>query len=137
MNININKDFEKEYKDDSWRGFSMKETIHIGIAAAVIVFCGVWGYFYMGFPLSVTIYIGLPAAAPVLLLGFYRYQGMGIIELLKEMRYEWKIRHLVYEAGEYEVSEIPVTDCKERKQEKKILAARKKQYKKNLRRGKK
>ena len=29
MNININKDFEKEYKDDSWRGFSMEEVLYI------------------------------------------------------------------------------------------------------------
>lgn len=25
MNININKDFEKHYKDDAWRGFTLKE----------------------------------------------------------------------------------------------------------------
>lgn len=29
MNININKDFEKEYKDDSWRGFSMQEVCYL------------------------------------------------------------------------------------------------------------
>ena len=32
MNISINKDFDKEYKNDSWRGFSMQETVCIGMA---------------------------------------------------------------------------------------------------------
>ena len=73
MNININKDFEKEYKDDSWRGFSMQEVC-----------------------------TGVPPAIPLLVYGFYRYQGMNLLELIREVFEEKKSNKLCYEAGEAE-----------------------------------
>ena len=87
MNININKDFEKEYKDDSWRGFSMEEVLFF--------------YYQFHLPLNMVLYLGLPPAAPILLLGFFRYYGMRLTELMKEIWYEKKIKNLSYEAGEY------------------------------------
>lgn len=135
MNININKDFEKEYKDDTWRGFSMKETVCIGCAVTILGVIAFCGYHYMGWPVNMSVYLGLPLAVPVLLYGFYRYQGMTLLELYREIRYERKIQHLTFEAGEYEPLVTEQTDRKKEKREKRKLAARKKEYKKQLRKG--
>ena len=101
MNININKDFEKEYKDDSWRGFSMEEVLYIGAALGIMGAVSFFFYYQFHLPLNMVLYLGLPPAAPILLLGFFRYYGLRLTELMKEIWYEKKIKNLSYEAGEY------------------------------------
>lgn len=85
MNININKDFEKEYKDDSWRGFSMQEVCCIGIALSMAAAVSMWFYYTYHVPLNTVIYTGVPPAIPLLVYGFYRYQGMNLLELIREV----------------------------------------------------
>ena len=100
MNIPINKDFEREYREDVWRGFSLRQLLFLGvgvcIGAGVILFV----YFYLGFPIQACVYLGVPAMAPALVVGFYTYQGMTILEYVKALLYEKNTKVLVWEAGE-------------------------------------
>ncbi|MCR5451446.1 MAG: PrgI family protein [Lachnospiraceae bacterium] len=86
MKIEINKDFSSEYKDEFWKGFSGTETVCIGIAAAVAVGVIAFCHFKLGINPGTAVYFGVPAAIPVLILGFFRYQGyMNILELLQSI----------------------------------------------------
>lgn len=102
MQIQINKDFQ-EYKEDSWRGFSLKELLSLiaatgSSAAVVFVF-----YQIADVPMTLAVYLAVPAAIPSLLTGFYRYQGMSFLNLVRE-RFWWKqVCILTYEAGELPV----------------------------------
>lgn len=86
MKININKDFLKEYKNDFWKGFSMTDIVHIaeGFLCAGAVVAGL----VIGFkiPITIAIYCAVPVAAPVIFIGFYKYQGyLSVKELVKEI----------------------------------------------------
>lgn len=103
MKINVNKDFLKEYKNDFWKGFSATDIVHItegfmcaGAVVAVLV---------LGFkiPLTIAIYCAVPVAAPVIFIGFYKYQGyLSVKELVKEYMYTSKTKRLAYESEEIE-----------------------------------
>lgn len=100
MNININKDFVKEYKDDFMRGFSLKESVCIASAftfAAGVVFA-IWKL--TDLDPQICVYIAVPLMVPILAIGFYQYQGMSILELLREMYYSRKTSCLTFEAEE-------------------------------------
>lgn len=100
MNININKDFIKEYKDDFMRGFSLKECACIVTAftfAAGAVFA-IWKL--TDLQIHICVYIAVPLMVPILAIGFYQYQGMSILQLLKEMYYSRKTSCLTFEAEE-------------------------------------
>ena len=89
MKININKDFLKEYKNDFWKGFSMTDIVHIAegfICAGAVVAVLVLGF---KIPLTIAIYCAVPVAAPVIFIGFYKYQGyLSVKELVKEYESE-------------------------------------------------
>ena len=99
MIIDINKDFLTEYKDDLWKGFSGREIGAIvvagGVAAGVVALISV----FSGMKPSDAVYIGLPVAIPILLSGFYKYQGyLRLKELMKEIIYTHRARHLYFES---------------------------------------
>lgn len=99
MNIKINKDF-KEYKDELARGFSTTEIASIIAALAValgVMYC-IWRL--TGLKPDLCVYIAVPSAIPILAIGFYKSQGMGIIELIKEIIYANKTKMLFFEAEE-------------------------------------
>lgn len=106
MIININKDFEKAYKDDAWRGFSLKEVICILIALMFLsgVIFLLWKIIKL--PPDIAVYIGMPFTIPILAVGFFKYKEMSPMELIVAMRYEWKTRLLCYDADE--IMSIPV-----------------------------
>ncbi len=99
MQIQINKDFQ-EYKEDSWRGFSLKELLSLiaatGSSAAVVFVL----YQIAGVPMTLAVYLAVPAAMPSLLTGFYRYQGMSFLKLIRERLWRKQVSILTYEAGE-------------------------------------
>lgn len=138
MNININKDFEKEYKDDSWRGFSMQEVICIGIALSVAVAVSIWFYYTYHIPLNMVIYLGVPPAIPLLVYGFYRYQGMNLLEFIKEVREGRKVRKLFYEAGEaVKMPERCMNRAKEKRGKKQRTVIKRRYKNQTRKRGKK
>lgn len=100
MKININKDFEEAYKENFFKGFTMKETFCIALALAIAI--GVAAFFTITFslPINVSIYLGLPFAAPVLIIGFKKFQGLTLVEYIKELIYENQIKELYYDADE-------------------------------------
>ena len=125
MNININKDFEKEYKDDSWRGFSMQEVCCIGIALSMAAAVSMWFYYTYHVPLNTVIYTGVPPAIPLLVYGFYRYQGMNLLELIRE----------VFEAGEAEKIREKSMDRGREKRSRKQRTVKRRRYKNPIWKG--
>lgn len=75
MNIRINKDFLTEYKEDFWKGFSLKESVSIFAGAAIGIAGAAGAHFLTGIRIDTAVYIGVPMALPAIFLGFYRYQG--------------------------------------------------------------
>ena len=63
----------------------MQETVCIGMAFFSAVLTGGWMYYSFHIPLNAVLYAGLFPAAPFLAFGFYRYQGMNLFELGKEL----------------------------------------------------
>ncbi len=101
MAIRNNKDFLKEYKDDAWKGFSTRELLCIIGAAAIGITVDVLLHYYAGVSLAAGVYIALPIAAPLILVGFYKYQGfLTIGRFLKEWLYEMETSRVDYISGE-------------------------------------
>jgi len=99
MNIKINKDF-KEYKNEFTRGFTLKEALSILISllfAGGITFC-LWKF--AGMKVDLAVYIAVPSMVPILALAFYKYQGMSVLEFIREVIYTNKVKELAFEAGE-------------------------------------
>ncbi len=101
MKIRVNKDFLREYKDDAWKGFSGKEVASLLLAAGTaiaLVFCCISG---VELRRRLAVYLAVPAAAPIILLGFYRYQGyLPPVRLLQEIFYTYGTKELPYAAEE-------------------------------------
>ena len=63
MKIDINKDFEEQYKNELWKGFTARELAYAGIAlfvAGIIAF-GIWKI--TGLAINIAIYAGIPFMA--------------------------------------------------------------------------
>ena len=101
MAIRNNKDFLKEYKDDAWKGFSTRELLCIIGAAAIGITVDALLHFYAGISLAMGVYIALPLAVPLILIGFYKYQGfLTVGRFLKEWMYEMSTSRVDYISGE-------------------------------------
>ena len=101
MAIRNNKDFLKEYKDDAWKGFSTRELLCIIGAAAIGITADALLHFYAGVSLAAGVYIALPLAVPLILIGFYKYQGfLTLGRFLKEWMYELETSRVDYCSGE-------------------------------------
>lgn len=103
MNIPINRDLERDYKDDFWKGFSLREAKYIAAGLAVAVAAGMFCWLYLKLPVTAAIYIGVPTAAPILYLGFKRTaNGLTPLEDRRAVRYRKATKKLCYKAGEYD-----------------------------------
>ena len=100
MNIKINKDFDKEYKDEMYRGLTPKKALSMAAAAAVAGAVVFLLYRYAGVPPAAGVYPGVFCAVPFLAAGFMTFQGMSPFRYLKEMLYAHRTRLLTYEADE-------------------------------------
>lgn len=100
MDIKINKDFEKEYKNELFRGLTTREVLGLATSAAVGMGVVYLLYHYAGVPMSVGVYAGVFAAAPCMFVAFQDIQGMTPLRYLAEIRYAHKTRLLTYEADE-------------------------------------
>ena len=107
MNININRDFLHDYKDNAWRGFSAKELLSITIGVGIGISLAFIVYNVAHIPMAACVYVAIPAAFPVILIGFYKYQGdMNIMELLKAIRFTKKCGILLFEGDDFEDQEV-------------------------------
>lgn len=101
MKIRVNKDFLREYKDDAWKGFSGKEVASLLLAAGTAIALVFLLHFGCGIAPAAAVYLAVPAAALVILLGFYRYQGyLPPVRLLQEIFYTYGTKELPYAAEE-------------------------------------
>ena len=108
MNIEINKDFLTEYKDEFWKGFSAKEVATIvaagGVAVGVVLFLNL----KFGMRPSEAVYAAIPFTLPILIGGFYKYQGyMSFRKLIEEIRYSKKCRELNFNSRDNEIIANP------------------------------
>lgn len=101
MNIAINKDLEKEYKNDLVMGFDPRECIYILIALIELIGIAVLLYIKTGFSATMCAYAGMPLALPTLILGFKKFHGMSCFRYIKEILWERRTRILTYEAEEF------------------------------------
>ena len=100
MKIDVNKDFETQFKSESWKGFSSGEVVCGGIALglAAIVVLSIWHV--TGLPINVCVYFGIPIMIPVVVLGLLKYQGHTMLDTAKELLYFMKTRELGTEMEE-------------------------------------
>ena len=106
MNIEINKDFLKEYKDDAWKGFSLRELLSLIGAGLIGIGVDALLHFYAGISIATGVYFALPLAFPVILIGFYRYQGfLTIGRFLKEFLYGQRTATVLYDSAEVSFAE--------------------------------
>lgn len=104
LKIPINKDLEKEYKDQFIRGFSAKECGYIAIALACVAAVAVLAERLFHLPYNICFYIGLPFGVPAILIGFKEFQGLTFFEYVKELIFEYKTKELYYDADEIQAA---------------------------------
>lgn len=119
MKIPINKDIELEYKDQFLKGFSIKEVCYVAVSGVIIVGVAVLMYMKFGLSLEVSIYAGIPFGLPVIIAGFKKFQGLTLMEYIKELRFESLTKELYYDADELP-KELPIftMELKKEKQKK-------------------
>lgn len=103
MNVPINKDFITEYKNDVWKGFTFDELKYI--FGGVVVIAVAWSilFFFVGIAATTAIYISLPCGMPVVIAGFFKYQGyLKLPDLIKEMSFTKRTELLIYEGEDSE-----------------------------------
>lgn len=101
MKIDMNKNFEQEFRVDVWKGLNGRELITgiIGFLASMAVAVPLW--YFTKVPMNICVYAGLPVLLLIGFLGVYQYQGSTIFQLLKELRYLSDTKELAAEAEEY------------------------------------
>lgn len=118
MNISINSDVEKDYRGEVVNGFSASELVCVIIAIVIIFGCAVVCYFKFGISPKYGCYIGIPLGFPVVYCGFRKFQGLNIIEYMKEISYHHKTKDLAYDAEELEEEITEFTIRRRRKKNK-------------------
>ncbi len=100
MKIEINKDFEEKYKS-TYKGLTVSEGITAFLALSVAGFIAWAGWYFLKIPVNISIYIGMPCMILIVIAGFYKYQGAGMLSMGKELLYLLKTQKLSFEAEEY------------------------------------
>lgn len=124
MVIEINKDIDR-YQESVAMGLTVKQLIYA--ALSLIAGAGIVLLLQGQIGLTLSAYVAVPVVAPLALQGFYQYNGMSFIEVMKRKLYfAFQNRPLIY------VSEEGETRVRAYQAE---VAARDKQIKKKGRRG--
>ncbi len=80
MVIEINKDIDK-YKESVVMGLTARQLVFS--LASVVIGGGIVLFIYPYVGLTLSAYIAIPAVAPVALSGFYSYNGMTFMEMMR------------------------------------------------------
>lgn len=99
MKIDMNKDFEEQYKTE-YKGLTGGQILSGAIALLAAGAIAVLIRRYTGLPINTCMYFGIPAMFPIIGIGMLKYQDQGMLKLFKEIRFFMKTRKLAYEAGE-------------------------------------
>lgn len=106
MVIEVNKDIDR-YKETVVMGLTARQLIFS--IASVVVGGGIVLLLYRYVGLTVSAYIAIPAVAPIALSGFYSYNGMTFMQMMrKKLHFAFGNKPLVYISteGEPEVEMI-------------------------------
>lgn len=100
MVIDINKNIDN-YKETVVLGLTAKQLVYSVLS--VVVGGGIVLLLYQKVGLTVSAYIAIPAVTPIALSGFYSYNSMGFIEMMKlKMHFAFGNRALAYVSTEGE-----------------------------------
>ncbi len=100
MVIDINKNIDN-YKETVVLGLTAKQLIYSILSVAMGG--GIVLLLYQKVGLTVSAYIAIPAVTPIALSGFYSYNGMGFMEMMKlKMHFAFGNRALAYVSTEGE-----------------------------------
>ena len=97
MKIDLNKDFEEQYKNELWKGFTARE-LGYGAAAllvAAVIALTVWKT--TGLAINLSIYTGIPFMVPIIYLAMVKHQGQTWIESIKNVWFYLKTKEIPYE----------------------------------------
>ena len=81
MVIEVNKDIDR-YKETVVMGLTARQLVFS--IASVVVGGGIVLLLYRYVGLTVSAYIAIPAVAPIALSGFYSYNGMTFMQMMKK-----------------------------------------------------
>lgn len=100
MVIEINKDIDR-YKESVVMGLTARQLVFslasVAVGGGIVLFI----YPYVGLTLSA--YIAIPAVAPVALSGFYSYNGMTFMEMMRlKLHFLFRSRTLTFVSTESE-----------------------------------
>lgn len=99
LRIDINEDIEKIKESVAW-GFNLHEMLFLSLGIICEIISVLVFVILFKLPLMLCIYLGIPFAAPAILTGFYKKDGMTIWEQLKRKRERKKMKPLVYRSTE-------------------------------------
>ncbi len=105
MKIEMNKNFEEEFRITGWKGLTHREMITGAIALLATAVVDVLLWYFTRIPINLCVYAGLPVMLLIGGIGIYQYQGMTVFQLLKELKYMGKTKELASETGEYQETE--------------------------------
>lgn len=97
--IRLNKPLD-EMKNEIVMGMGWRELIYAAIAVVVAGAIIIFLTLVLKLSPVVCVYIGVPCAAPILILGTYKKQGMTFFQYQKKKRWQKKVGVLLYEAQE-------------------------------------
>lgn len=100
MIIEVNKDIQN-YKESVVLGLTARQLIYSVLS--VVVGGGIVLLLYKHVGMTISAYIAIPAVAPIALTGFYSYNGMTFIEMMKlKLYFAFRNRALTYVSEESE-----------------------------------
>lgn len=98
MSVEINKDIDK-FQESVVLGLTAKQlaaSVLSVLVGGVIVFLT-----YKKVGLTVSAYIAIPVVAPIALSGFYSFNGMSFMQMMKKkIQFMFKAKPLVYKSTE-------------------------------------
>jgi hypothetical protein len=98
MVIEINKDIDR-YKESVVLGLTARQLIYSIISVVVGGGIVILTYPYVG--LTTSAYIAIPVVAPIALTGFYSYNGMTFVEMMKlKLHFAFSNKALTYVSTE-------------------------------------
>ncbi|TGX98840.1 PrgI family protein [Hominisplanchenecus murintestinalis] len=120
MIIEVNKDIDR-YKESVCLGLTARQLIFS--IASVVVGGGIVLLLYRYVELTVSAYIAIPAVAPIALSGFYSYNGMTFMQMMKQkIHFAFRNKPLAYISteGEQEIVQIGAEEMATDKKKKSI-----------------
>lgn len=99
LRVDINEDVEKIKESVAW-GFNLHEMLYLSLGIICEIISVLVFALLLKLPLMLCIYLGIPFAAPAVLTGFYKKDGMTIWEQLKRKQERKKMKPLVYRSTE-------------------------------------